>query len=193
MSRRVQFGFVICLAVLAINSALLWAFPTATAFNVANLLLHVGVGALLGVAALFWARVDLRLSWIIASALTGVVLAVVGNTHDHRAVLLIHVVLSLCAFAVWFSRARQYVATKIALAGAACVLIGGIAFRWMPHPDDKIVNSRRVALNMDQEGAGPKSPFFPSASKTSDGHLVPSSFFMESKKCGECHRDIYEQ
>ncbi|HEX4748216.1 MAG TPA: tetratricopeptide repeat protein [Bryobacteraceae bacterium] len=193
MSRRVQFAVVISLAVLATNSALLWAFPTATAFNVANLLLHVGLGAALGIVALIWARANLRMGWVIASALTGVVLAVVGNTHDHRVVLFIHVVLSLCAFAVWFGRTRQYVATKIALAAATCVLIAGIAFRWMPHPEDKIVNSRQVALSMDQEGAGPKSPFFPAGSKTSDGHLVPSSFFMESKKCGECHRDIYEQ
>lgn len=46
---------------------------------------------------------------------------------------------------------------------------------------------------MDGEGAGPKSPFFPSASNTNTGHIIPSGFFMESKKCGECHRDIYEQ
>jgi tetratricopeptide (TPR) repeat protein len=193
MSRRMQAACLLGLAALAVNSALLWAFPSATAFNVANLLLHVGLGALLGVAALFLARVDVRVGWLIAAAVSGAALAIVGNTRDHRVVLLIHVVISLSAFAVWFARTHRLLATRIAAVSAACVLIAGLVFRLVPRSADKIVNSRQVALNMDEEGPGPRSPFFPSDANTSNGHLVPSSFFMESKKCGECHRDIYEQ
>ncbi len=194
MQRRVYAACLISLAALAINSGLLWAFPTATAFNVANLLLHVGLGALAGIAALIFARTDLRFSWVVAAALTGVWLAIIGNTRDHKVVLIVHVALSLCAFAVWFARTRRMRATKVALAAGCAVLLAGVAYRWIiPRPQDKIVNARQVALNMEQETAGPQSPFFPSSANTSDGHIVPSSFFMESKKCGECHRDIYEQ
>jgi Flp pilus assembly protein TadD len=103
-------------------------------------------------------------------------------------------VISLVAVAILFSRNQNWVWAKISAAATALVLIAGVCYRSLiPHPEDHIVNSRIVPLSMNQEGAGPQSPFFPSAAKTSDGKLVPSSFFMESKKCGECHRDIYEQ
>ena len=46
---------------------------------------------------------------------------------------------------------------------------------------------------MTQEGAGPSSPFWPSSARTNTGGLIPSDFFMDSKLCGECHKDIYEQ
>ncbi len=56
MTNRLKFWCTVSLAILLVNSALLWAFPMATAFNVANLLLHVGLGAALGVVALLLAR-----------------------------------------------------------------------------------------------------------------------------------------
>jgi tetratricopeptide (TPR) repeat protein len=181
-------------AVLLVNSALLWAFPAATAFNVANLLLHVGLGALLGIAALILSRAEPRFISVVIAAASGVVLAVIGNTRDHKLVLIIHVVISLAALAVLFSRRQSLAWAKTSAAAAVVVLIAGVCYRyWIPHPHDRIVNSRIVPLSMDREGAGPKSPFFPSGAKTADGQIVPSSFFMESKKCGECHRDIYEQ
>ena len=46
---------------------------------------------------------------------------------------------------------------------------------------------------MDEEGGGPKSPFFPSSAKTNVGGIIPSNFFMDSETCGKCHKDIYEQ
>ena len=46
---------------------------------------------------------------------------------------------------------------------------------------------------MDEEGAGPQSPFFPSSAKTNVDGIIPSNFFMDSEACGECHKDIYEQ
>ena len=48
MTNRLKFWCALSLAILLVNSALLWAFPTATAFNVANLLLHVALGAASG-------------------------------------------------------------------------------------------------------------------------------------------------
>ncbi len=194
MNRRLTTITVISGAILLVNSALLWAFPTATAFNVANLLLHVGLGAAIGIFALILSRAEPRLVSIVIAAASGVLLVLIGNTHDHKAVLIIHVVISIAAVAILFLRRQNLLWAKITAAAAALVLLLGIGYRrFVPHPEDHIVNSRIVPLSMNQEGAGPSSPFFPSGAQTSDGHLVPSAFFMESKKCGECHRDIYQQ
>jgi tetratricopeptide (TPR) repeat protein len=46
---------------------------------------------------------------------------------------------------------------------------------------------------MDGEGAGPKSPFFPSSAETNVGGTIPANFFLTSKSCGRCHEDIFEQ
>ncbi|HEY7306992.1 MAG TPA: tetratricopeptide repeat protein [Bryobacteraceae bacterium] len=192
--RRLTILCTISLAILLVNSAVLAAFPTATAFNVANLLLHVGLGAVVGILAVYLARKDPRQIWVLIAALSGVALAIVGNTHDHRSVLLIHVVLSLAAAIVLFVRRENFRWAKIAGAAAALVLVAALCNRYLiAHPNDRVVNSRIVPLSMDEEGAGPKSEFFPSGSNTRTGKIVPSSFFMESKKCGECHKDIYEQ
>lgn len=192
--RRLATLCTVSIAILLINSAVLAAFPTATAFNVANLLLHVGLGAVAGVLGVVLARKDPRQIWIFVAALSGAALVIVGNTHDHRSVLFIHVVLSLAAAVVLFVRRENFRWAKIAGASAAVVLVAALCNRYLiAHPNDHIVNSRIVPLSMDQEGAGPKSEFFPSGSNTRTGKIVPSSFFMESQKCGECHKDIYEQ
>jgi 4-amino-4-deoxy-L-arabinose transferase-like glycosyltransferase len=194
MTNRLKFWCALSLAILLVNSALLWAFPTATAFNVANLLLHVALGAALGIAALLVARQEPRLGWTVMAALSGGVLAYMGNTRDHQAILLIHIVVSLLAVAVLFARRENFLLAKVAGVAAALVVLGGVADRkWIKHPENTIVNSRTVPTSMEEEGAGPKSPFFPSDANTTDGKLVPSEFFMESQKCGECHKDIYEQ
>ncbi len=158
------------------------------------MLLHIGLGAVLGVLAAILLRKERRLLWIVIAAASGVLLAVVGNTRDHRLILLIHVVISLAAIAILFSRRQYFLLAKVSGAAAALILVAGAGYRlFVPHPEDHITNSRVVPLSMYQEGAGPKSPFFPSGANTSNGRLVPSAFFMESKKCGECHKDIYEQ
>ena len=194
MTNRLKFWCAASLAILLINSALLWAFPMATAFNVANLLLHVGLGAALGIVALLVARKEPRLGWTVVAAISGGVLAYVGNTRDHQAVLLIHIVVSLAAALVFFARRENFLLAKVAAVGAGLVLLGGVADRkWIKHPENVVVNTRDVPVSMDAEGGGPQSPFFPSGANTTDGKIVPSSFFMESKKCGECHKDIYDQ
>jgi tetratricopeptide (TPR) repeat protein len=194
MHNRLKFWCAVSLAILLVNSALLWAFPTATAFNVANLLLHVFLGVAVAVFALILARVEMRLLWTLAASASGAALAIIGNTHDHKLVLWIHVALALFGVAVFFARRENFLSAKISVAAAAVVLVAGGAYRyWVPHPGDHIANPQTVPVSMNEEGAGPKSPFFPSGGNTADGKIVPSSFFMESQKCGECHRDIYEQ
>ena len=192
--QRLPTLYAISIAILLINSALLWAFPAATAFNVANLLLHVGLGAAVGVVALLLSRAEPRQIWVVIAAASGVVLAIIGNTRDHKVVSIIHIAISLMAVAVVLARRQNFRLAKVFAGATLLVLAAGMYYRWFAHHhQDHIINSRIVPLSMDQEGAGPKSDFFPSAANTSDGHLVPSAFFMESQKCGECHRDIYEQ
>src|SRR5690349_402500 len=143
MNRRLSILVVLSAAVLLVNSALLAAFPTATAFNVANLLLHVGLGAAAGVAALVLSRVNRNFVWMFVAGVSGAVLTVLGNTHDHRAILWIHIVLALLAVAVLFARRENFAITRIALAATAAVVLGGVVYRYgFSHPDDHIVNSR---------------------------------------------------
>ena len=54
-------------------------------------------------------------------------------------------------------------------------------------------NPGYTPVSMEEEGGGPQSPFWPSSAKTNVGGLIPSDFFLDSEKCGECHKDIYEQ
>ena len=56
-----------------------------------------------------------------------------------------------------------------------------------------IKNPLKVPTAMNEEGAGPKSPFFPSSANTNVSGIIPSNFFMDSEACGGCHKDIYEQ
>src|SRR5829696_7205009 len=57
----------------------------------------------------------------------------------------------------------------------------------------RIVNPQTAALSMDGEGAGPQSPFFPSSANTNVNGIIPANFFMTSKTCERCHKDIYDQ
>ncbi|HYO81132.1 MAG TPA: tetratricopeptide repeat protein [Bryobacteraceae bacterium] len=71
-----------------------------------------------------------------------------------------------------------------------------VAYAWrtaFPNSADRIRNPEVVPASMDHEGGGPRSPFWPSSSKTNVGGTIPANFFMDSKLCGDCHKDIYEQ
>ncbi len=194
MQPRLRFLVVLSLGILLLNSILLWAFPNAPGFNTFNVLLHVVLGAVVGVLAIWCAKSDVRMGWTILAAISGVVLAVVGNTHDHKVVLLVHVVLSMAGVAVLFARREHFRLAGVFSAIAAITLLAGAGYKyWYPHPEDHITNSLVVPLTMNEEGPGPSSPFFPSAANTNTGKTVPADYFMESKKCGECHKDIYNQ
>ncbi|MGC8761412.1 MAG: multiheme c-type cytochrome [Bryobacteraceae bacterium] len=80
------------------------------------------------------------------------------------------------------------------LAAAAALVLFPLSIRvaW-PRGEREIRNPAVVPLSMEEEGAGPKSPFWPSAARTNTGGFIPASYFMDSKRCGECHREIYEQ
>jgi Flp pilus assembly protein TadD len=166
-----------------LNAAYVAALPSPTIFYVGNVLLHL----LLGTAAAGWLIWKYRTSGIVAplllASLAGFYLAVRGATRDHYSILWLHIGLAVAGLMILLPRAR---AAILALALTAA----GLRFYQSP---DRIKNPKYVPVSMAEEGLGPKSPFWPSSAKTNTGTLIPSDFFMDSKLCGECHKDIYEQ
>jgi tetratricopeptide (TPR) repeat protein len=182
--------------VFLLNTGYVAAFSTPSIVYMSNVLLHLGLGlALTGaIGVLIWRRRDTAVSVRIGAtalavcAAVGVFLAAVGATRAHQSALTIHIWFGAAAimFALWrFRRWRGLQAAVLAM-----LLIQ--AFRWTDRPRP-IRNPLTVPVSMAEEGAGPKSPFWPSSANTDVNHTIPSNFFMDSKLCGECHKDIYEQ
>jgi len=67
-----------------VNAAYIAALPSPTIFYVANLLLHLGLGAALAGWLVWKSRRNLRSLPLAAAALLGAYLAVFGATTDHR-------------------------------------------------------------------------------------------------------------
>jgi tetratricopeptide (TPR) repeat protein len=143
---------------------------------------------------------------LLVSAVFAVWLVAVGNLNEHRWLLNAHIATAVAGVAALLPTAWR--ATKSA-AGAsrawgwsvqggavfalALPLAAGIWARAYPNPSDRIVNPLVVPTSMEEEGGGPRSPFFPSSARTNVGGVIPSNFFMDSEACGSCHKDIYEQ
>ncbi len=201
LARWVAAGFV----VLLLNTAYVWAFASATIFYMMNVLLHV----VLGVAVAAGAALLLRRRWreapaaavgllLIALAL-GLYLTAAGATRDHRWALWAHIgaavagVILLVPFALRqtprFRRAFTVALTLLFVAPATVHLIGRV---W-PDAGHRIENPASVPASMEEEAGGPRSPFFPSSARTNTGNIIPSNFFMDSQRCGECHKDVFEQ
>ena len=186
---------------LILNSAYLAAGSWATVLYMANVLLHVVLGLLAaaGFGWLLWRRPAIRrgLRWpatlLLLSAGLGILLIFAGNTRSNAWALWTHIGLAL-AGVVWLvlTRTRR----TLIRSGLAVVIVLPMAWR-LTHgpagPEDVIRNQTEAPLSMEEEGAGPGSPFWPSAAKTTTGGTIPADFFLSSEKCGECHPDIYEQ
>jgi tetratricopeptide (TPR) repeat protein len=205
----VGLGFV----VLLVNTGYIAAFASPTIFYVGNVVAHLVIGVVLAFmfAALLAQDADIR-RWTAGSALffavalgTGLWLTIYGNIHDHASVLKAHIwvaalgVAALMPYAVRAARglggSRLFGRTMevAAVFALAFPLIVGAYYKKYPPPQNRIVNPLTAPLTMAGEGEGPKSPFFPSSSKTNVGGIIPSNFFMDSKTCGECHKEIYKQ
>ncbi|HTP35150.1 MAG TPA: tetratricopeptide repeat protein [Candidatus Acidoferrales bacterium] len=183
MRRAAKYGLVL----LIVNSAYLAAFAQASIFYEANVLLHLGLGLALAVAAIGWLhRYPRECGAFIASAAAAMYLVFRGNLVEHRWALALHILLALAALMIIGLRYR------IAFVGVACVL-AGLALAVVNRPHQRIENPPTAPLSMDEEGAGAKSPFAPSSAQTNTGNIIPSNFFMDSEACGQCHKDIYEQ
>jgi Flp pilus assembly protein TadD len=186
--------------VLLLNTAWIAAFADPTIFYMTNVLLHLLLGVVWAVLALAFVRGLLARGLLVASTAAGLALALFGNTIPHRWLLIAHIAtagLFLLAVApgVWraFPRLRRPMAATLSL----LVILPAATAAWRalrPNPSDRIRNPvETVPVSMEEEGGGPKSPFWPSSSKTDVGGTIPADFFMDSELCGQCHKDIYEQ
>jgi Flp pilus assembly protein TadD len=203
--------------VLLVNTAYITAFASPTVFYMTNVLAHLVLGLALAVAfgLLLARRPDLRRGIAPAAVLFGIALVaglwltVAGNVLAHRPILWVHIVaagLGVIALGIWLWQRRAaplgegagWTRFRQAFVAAAVLLVAfpAVMALWRKgHPEfnARIVNPLVVPTSMAGEGGGPKSPFFPSSAKTNVGGIIPSNFFMDSKACGECHKDIYQQ
>jgi Flp pilus assembly protein TadD len=171
------------IVIVLLNAAYIAALPSPTVFYMANVVLHLGLGGALAAWLLCLWRRDRRASLLAIGAVLGVYLIFGGATRDHRWILWSHIALGTIGAGILLPRWRGPIAV-LAMVTAA--------FR-LSTPADRIHNPRLVPASMTEEGAGPKSPFWPSSARTNTGGLIPSDFFMDSERCGECHKDIYNQ
>src|SRR5262249_61509375 len=81
----------------------------------------------------------------------------------------------------------------VALSLAAAAVGGRIAKDRRQQREYRIDNPIRVPASMDEEGGGPRGPFFPWSANTNVGGVIPANFFMTSAACGRCHKDVYDQ
>lgn len=185
---------------LLINTAYVAALPSPTIFYMGNVLLHLVLGVVLTVAVLFLLReFPYAGGGFLAASALGIYLAIAGNTTPHRWALIAHIFAAAIGLAALIPFAmrqvpRFRVAFQVSLALLVLLPVGAALYRRaVPDPDARIRNGLDVPVSMDGEGGGPKSPFFPSSAKTNVGGIIPANFFMDSERCGECHKDIYRQ
>ena len=172
------------IAFLLINAAYVAALPSATVFYVANVLLHLLLG-LAGAVVLCWQwRRSPRIALLVLAGVLGGFLIVKGAITENRWALWAHVGFAVIGLALLLPARWR---TSLAI-----LTIAALALRF-GRPADRIRNTEAVPVTMAGEGAGPKSPFWPSSANTNTGGLIPSDFFMDSAFCGECHKDIYQQ
>ncbi|PYT26781.1 MAG: hypothetical protein DMG58_21810 [Acidobacteria bacterium] len=186
--------------VLLINTAYIAAFNSPTIFYMGNVLLHLVLGVVLTVALLFLLRqFPAAAGFFLAAAALGVFIAVRGNTSDHRWALMAHIVAAAIGLAALTPFAMRQTpdfrkAFQFSLALLVVLPLSTTLYRKaFPNPSARIRNALTVPTSMDGEGGGPQSPFFPSSARTNVGGIIPANFFMDSERCGECHKDIYQQ
>jgi tetratricopeptide (TPR) repeat protein len=186
--------------VLLVNTAYISAFASPTIFYMGNVLMHFVLGVVFTVALLFLLRqFPIAAGFFLAASALGLFLAIRGNTLDHRWALVAHIVAAAIGLIVLIPFAmRQTPAFRKAFQIALGLLVAfplatAVYRKALPDSSARIRNSLTVPTSMEGEGGGPKSPFFPSSAKTNVGGIIPSNFFMDSARCGECHKDIYEQ
>src|SRR5229473_3321629 len=156
---------------LVLNSAYIAAFAFPTIFYMGNVLLHVVLGIV--TAVLFgWYIAKHRefyranLGLLAVAAVLGVWLTYSGATTQNRWLVIMHVVFAgvgLAALLPHLFPSRFARALTAALAVLVLLPLGARAYyHWFPNPSDHIRNPVTVPTSMAEEGAGPKSPFWPS-------------------------------
>ena len=171
---------------LLVNTAYIGAFAEPSIFYMGNVLLHVALGALLFLLGIRYLPKPLM---IVAAGVfgTGAFLTWNGAVLPNQKVLWVHIAVGLIGVLLIGLRFPKLRTATLVL------LIGGIGLYFRPQHEIRIVNPTVVPVSMEEEGDGPSSPFWPSSSRTNVKGAIPSDFFMDSKLCGECHKDAYEQ
>ena len=206
---RVSRFLLSALAVLLVNSAYLAARADASIFYYANVALHGILGIVVALLAIVLVRaapprVRGGLLVLLAAAGIGIYLSSVGATRAHRNVLIAHAALGAAAAValLWIGvpalvnhrlRTRRFAAVA-----AACVILLMAVPLWSFATNERsgrfrIDNPGRVPAQMEEEGGGARTAFFPSSARTNVGGTIPANFFMTSEMCGRCHREIYDQ
>ena len=210
------------LGILLLNTAYLAAFASPTVFYFANVVLHmvlgVAVAAFFAVEVVrrrfqpprahrTAVRALIVLSAIVLAAGTGfgILIMFVGAAGRWRWLLPVHIGLMLAGGAPLLAlaaatrlrsgspRERRLVAlgcaATIILAIAAPLVGASTAWR----KSYLVRNPTIVPASMNEEGRGPKSPFFPSSADTNVKGIIPADFFTTSATCARCHQGIYDE
>jgi Flp pilus assembly protein TadD len=200
-----------------LNGTYLLVDGSPTLFYVGNVFLHLVLGVSLFVP---WWRVgqevsrsdagpSRRLGWSLVAVLsmtgvTGLLLLWVGAQYPYRGLLWAHILLGFVAAGgtfVWLVRRQTgaRIVARFRLIGGTLVmgLIAIAAKHYGPTRTDYVIrNPGMPPVSLAEETTGGASgPFFPSASETKDGKLIPAEFFLGSESCGRvgCHPDMVEQ
>jgi tetratricopeptide (TPR) repeat protein len=216
VSRSRMHLFTAALLLLLVNSAYIAAYGEPTLWYYAQIVVHPLLGAAVAAAAIVAVvRRSVTLGWLggAGAALSGVglvlglTLLITGATTPRASLVYAHIGASAAGAALvlaylWMAAGRWAdgsgawtirVATTAAMFVAAAVLLAGSERREAWRDAHRIANPSEVPLTMEEEGAGPASPFFPSSANTNVNGIIPANFFMTSQTCGRCHQDIYDQ
>ena len=197
---------------LTLSASYLYTFPQPTVFYAVVVLLHAVAGVIAAAVLITLcyrllreASPAARIGWLLVAggAVLGLILIKTGTPRTEWNLLYVHILLSLAGvgilFAEWAGK-RGWLGSRVLARSAVCLLaLAAIAVgarylresRWQQHA--KIKNPAMPPANMNDEGDGPKGPFFPSSAQVYGGQKIPSKFFMESDSCKRCHQDIYNQ
>jgi tetratricopeptide (TPR) repeat protein len=206
-TRLLLLGF----AALLLNSAYLVAAPSASLWYFFNVAVHPLLGLTLAVASIRrlvrgdrpGSLVTLGAACLGIGLLLGLGVLVLGATRPYESLLHAHIATTVFGAALlvmhlWLARGAgvTWIVRGVVSAGLATILVSPFARdafdeRW--RQTFHISNPTSVPASMEEEGAGPASPFFPSSADTNTGDVIPASFFLTSATCGRCHTDIYEQ
>jgi len=199
------------------NSAFLALSESAALFHYLAVGLHVVLGALAPALVLLAARRGRYLLGLagvgtaivlVATVETGAYLAWVGGGLAHANARVVHGAIggvAALSVALWLfvtaGRERAFMASRpvavMLLAAVAALVSRSVALRAGAEgrraASERITNPALPPTEMEGEGGGTASPFFPSSARTTTGGTMPADFFLTSQECGRCHRDIYEQ